>query len=98
MKTQEERIEETLGSINGIQRASMPEGLRNRILQQLEVTMPRLIIIPRRNIWLMAAGIALLAGLNFYTLLGAPDKPNTTMTADSRNPIVNEYFTPMPTI
>ena len=98
MKTQEDRIEEALNSINSIQRATMPELLGNKIMLQLEGITPRVIAIPKRNIWLMAAGVALLAGLNFYTLISAPEKSHTEMTADSRNPVGTEYFTPMPTI
>jgi hypothetical protein len=98
MKWQEEQIEETLNSINGIRRAQMPAGLPDRIMRRLEEAGPKIMAIPRRNMWLMAAGIALLAGLNFYTLLSSPTKQHIEMTADSGNPVATEYFTPMPTI
>ena len=96
MKTQQDKIEEALNSINGIQRASMPKGLQERIM--LRMGQAKIIAIPRRTIWMMAAGIALLAGLNYYTVVSAGSKTNTEMTADNRNPIAAEYFTPTPTI
>ena len=85
-------IEETLNSLNGLKRATAPEGLYEAALQK--ATAGRLVQMPRpvnRALYLRAAAcIILLAGINIFTL--AHVGKAKTQTEYNSSAFATEYF------
>jgi hypothetical protein len=94
-------IEETLTSLEGLQRVPAPAGLYVHIMTRISAVKPKRVALRGPIMWLAAAGFLLLVGLNGYALLhhGAdkelshsdarPDGPQR-----GGNPLVEEYFAP----
>ena len=96
MKTKEQWIEETLGSLDGIRRAESPEGFQKLVMAGLKEIPLKRILFTTANIWKVAAGLALLISMNivsihYYTKTGeVHTNPVETIATD--------YFTYIETI
>ena len=94
-------IEETLMSLEGLQRMPAPAGLLSNVMARISAVKPKRIALRGPIVWLAAAGFLLLVGLNGYALLhhrvdkelshnnAHPDGPQR-----GGNPLVEEYFAP----
>lgn len=95
----ETESEKTLSSLDGMQRAAMPAALRERIISAMPLRTGRTIPLRRPFVLLMAAGLALLIGLNFYSLAAHSRAEKTgSVIAAPANPLGDEYFAPAPSI
>lgn len=94
---QQQWTESVLRSLDGMERAKMPASLRERLMNALPEARKRTIILSRPAMWAMAAGLALLIGLNVYSLVRHESSAATAISVQV-NPVANEYFTPPPSI
>jgi hypothetical protein len=94
---QQKWAESVLSSIDGMNRAPMPDSLRDRILGNIPGVRQRIVMLRKPAMWAMAAGLALLIGFNVYSLASYKRKDATTISMQS-NPVANEYFAPPPSI
>ena len=84
---QEQQIDKTLESLNGLQRVPVPEGLRKRL-----ESIPKEIIImdsriPLHSVWLAAASILFLIAFNVLSV-----KHYKSAQSAKDNTIYTEYF------
>ena len=96
MKTKEQWIEETLGSLDGIRRAESPEGFQPIVMAGLKENPSRRILFTTANIWKVAAGLALLISMNIVSIHYC----TTTGEVQSKpaETIASDYFTYIETI
>jgi hypothetical protein len=98
MKKQDPWTESVLSSLDDMQRAALPAALHERLLQQVpSAGRPRIVMLRRPALWLMAASLALLISLNIYTMIEHEGRKKSS-AAVSGNPIANEYFVAPPSI
>lgn len=85
MNHHNDEIEKTLNSLDGIQRATPPEGFRDRVLERVTRTTP---VIPISAPVRWAAGIAasVLIAFNVFTYMSSYSNGN-----DDISTIVEEY-------
>ena len=92
MNEMDNNIEETLNSLNGLQRTTAPQGLYEATLQK--ALTGKLVQMPRpvnRVVYLRAAAcIVLLAGINIFTL--AHVGKAKTQTEYNSSAFASEYF------
>ena len=96
-------IDQTLGSLDGMQRAPAPATLHSRVMARIGAKGPKRIVLRMPVVWLAAAGFLLLVGLNGYALIhhrgveslsrvqedARPERP-----PHDGNPLAEEYFAP----
>ena len=93
MKTQHEWTEEILGSVDGMQRAKLPEGLQQRIVGAVKFRKRASQQLPSKAVWAMAAGLALLVGANIFSLVQHNNVvKNIHEVASGNQASTNEYF------
>lgn len=63
-----EWIEDVLNSAQNIQRAEAPDGLWNKIQQEIAKDVKVVSLVPKRTIWLAAASVALLVIMNWVAI------------------------------
>ena len=90
MNQKENWIQETLNSINNINRAEANEELYDNIVQRLQKRETKGIPLQSNLVWRVAASITILIGLNVFTLLSQHSK-NESKTGES-NTFATEYF------
>jgi hypothetical protein len=95
MTTKEQWIDETMESLGGLQRPAGDPGLYEKIVAQPGASEQKIRFIPVSLLLKIAAGLALLIGLNVITLLYYN---SSTVTAASANPLTSEYFSYIKTI
>lgn len=95
---QNSESEQALNSLDGIQRAAMPEALRQRIIGAVNAGRTRVIALSKPLVFLLAASLALLIGFNIYTLIRQSQSKTNMVSLQSGNPVADEYFTPAPSI
>ena len=80
-----------LNSIDNIQRAEAPESLRERLLSLKKKAEVRVVAMPPRQRWAIAASIALIICLNMAAMLQSPVSLNNSRNASS-NAVTEAYF------
>ena len=90
MNQKENWIQETLNSINNINRAEANEELYDNIVQRLQKRETKGITLQSNLVWRVAASITILIGLNVFTLLSQHSN-NENKTGES-NTFATEYF------
>ncbi len=99
MTQKDQWIADALTSIDGLQRAQAPAGLHHATVQKLTAGTVRTIRLSPKTIWLMAAGLLLLIGVNAYTLFSHSSEAGRIGNfAAQKSPVITEYFTPPPSI
>ncbi len=96
----ESQSEQTLHSLDNMQRAAMPAALQARIMAAVPARKGKIFALGRPTVILIAAGLALLVGFNIYSL-SAHSNHGTKPAAIARmkpNPLADEYFAPAPSI
>lgn len=83
-------IEETLDSLNDLQKASPDELFYERVMLRLENKEAKVVSLSPRVIWQAAACIAVLIVLNVFVCLHF-SKIDDNMQAQ-KNPVAEEYF------
>jgi hypothetical protein len=88
MEPKEQWIEETLNSLDGMKQVTASEALKNR-LKSIPITIsPGIrVMVPKRSIWLAAASIALIIGINIAAIYTTQQQ-----TADAET-VEADYFT-----
>ena len=82
-----------------MQRATIPQALRERIVAAMDAHKPTTISLRQPVVLLLAAGLALLIGFNIYSLATHSPAAKTDFAAASQpNPLADEYFAPAPSI
>jgi hypothetical protein len=94
---QQKWTESVLRSLDAMDRAPMPDSLRDRIVGNMPGLRQRIVMLRKPAMWAMAAGLALLIGINVYSLVSYERKDTSTITLQS-NPVAKEYFAPPPSI
>ena len=90
METKENRINKTLESLDGANRAESDPLLFEKALQRIQHNNPTILSIRSRMIWRAAALILVLISLNVFTMVyfaKTPDKNQNTAKS-----VANEYF------
>lgn len=89
------KINETLASLDGIQPASAPADLWERLQERIGALPLETKVIPMRRVWQAAAAIALMIGLNIALLAynnrqtRVSNSPETVASAYFSDPINN---------
>lgn len=80
MNEERNRVEETMGMGDHVQRVAPSSDLMNRLRNIPSQVKQGYDMVPKKVIWLTAASIALLIGLNFFSLndFNQTDSNNTT--------------------
>ena len=96
MNTKEKWIEETMESLEGITRAQSSPLLYDRVISGLRNSQKRIIFFKPKNLWRIAAGLALLISFNvfsvhYYTKSHKEDHSQI-------NALASEYFSYIETI
>jgi hypothetical protein len=88
MEPKEQWIEETLNSLDGMKHVTASEALKNR-LKSIPITIsPGIrVMVPKQSIWLAAASIALIIGINIVAIYTTQQQ-----TADAET-VEADYFT-----
>jgi hypothetical protein len=88
MEPKEQWIEETLNSLDGMKQVTASEALKNR-LKNIPITIsPGIrVMVPKRSIWLAAASIALIIGINIAAIYTTQQQTADTETVEA------DYFT-----
>jgi hypothetical protein len=90
MQTKEQFIEQVMSSTDGMSRATANPLLTDKIMEQVQGNKRRTVpLIPRSAIWLAAASLLLLVGVNVAVCLQAQTVKSNTNTT---NPVADEYF------
>lgn len=86
----EQLIEETLNSLDNMQRAALPEGLQNRVMKHTFTAKGKVVSLKPMVRLTAAASIVLLLGVN---ILSVVHYNNTAMDKHSdTNAVYSEYF------
>lgn len=80
------RIEKTLNSLDGMQRAPVSSLLYERILKGMNAADAKIVSLSPLQRWSIAAGLALLMILNVYSIR------KNTANKTSTNAFAQEYF------
>lgn len=88
MEPKEQWIEETINSLNGFRQVTASEALKNR-LKSIPITIsPGVrVLVPRQSIWLAAASIALIIGINIAAIYTTQQQTTDAETVEA------DYFT-----
>jgi len=88
MEPKEQWIEETINSLDGMKQVTASEALKNR-LKSIPITIsPGIrVMVPKQSIWLAAASIALIIGINIAAIYTTQQQ-----TADAET-VEADYFT-----
>ncbi|MEO8148006.1 MAG: hypothetical protein ABI723_10235 [Bacteroidia bacterium] len=90
MNSKEKLIEETLQSIENIKRATVSPELYELVMERLKNQKARIVSIKSQTMWRAAACIAVLVGLNIFTLI--QNKKSDSTPPDNSNSFAQEYF------
>jgi len=96
MKSKEQWITETMGSLEGIHRADSDPLIFSRIADSSRFPSKRTALPGNRLIWQIAAGLAFLVTLNIFSLVVY--SRSTAAPQTTENIIVAEYFSYLDTI
>jgi hypothetical protein len=89
MNNQEKFAEEVINSTAGMQRATAPADLYERVMERMQTGRKTVPLLPKVAIWQAAAAILLLAALNVYICLQVMQP---TATTANNSYIEQEYF------
>ncbi|MEZ5016710.1 MAG: hypothetical protein R2800_06640 [Flavipsychrobacter sp.] len=84
---QEQRIEDILNSIDGVQRAAAPDTLFDAIEQRIDNNTKR--IIPLRTVVAVAASILLLLSVNVYLIMNTTKEQS--LSKGDMNSVIKYY-------
>lgn len=84
MNTEKEQwIEETMNSLDGLRFARASERLKERLYVLAEEAKTIRPLVTRRTLWMTAASVALVIGINISTIASAQRKSAATEELDS---------------
>lgn len=88
MEPKEQWIEETINSLNGYKQVAASDALKNR-LKSIPITIsPGIrVMVPKQSIWLAAASIALIIGINIAAIYSTQQQTTAAESVDA------DYFT-----
>lgn len=88
MEPKEQWIEETINSLGGFRQVTASEALKQR-LNSIPITIsPGIrVMVPKQSIWLAAASIALIIGINIAAIYTTQKQATDTETVEA------DYFT-----
>lgn len=88
MEPKEQWIEETINSLDGFRQVTASEALKQR-LNSIPITISPAIrvMVPKQSIWLAAASIALIIGVNIAAISTTQKQTTDTETVEA------DYFT-----
>lgn len=89
METNEEKINKTMESLDGMDQAEMDPVIFDRILQRLRDQGPKVISIHKQLIWKAAALILILISINVFTMVFYTRSGSSGNTVKS---VATEYF------
>ena len=90
MKTKENWIEETLHSVDTLQRVGVPLSLRSSLVHNSKQKEIRLSAIQK---WTIAASIVVLLGINLISITHySKSTTTTTSLTNEKNVVYKEYF------
>lgn len=90
------RVNETLNSLDGIQRATLDPALEAKILARMPSAKAKIIQLHPALKWMAAACIVILVGLNIVSIVQYKRDSNYSET--NSNPVYTEYFSNFNTI
>jgi predicted acetyltransferase len=90
MKAKEEWIQKTMESLDRVSGAETSPFLAEKIRQRMQSKTMKTITIQAKVAWRIAACIALLAAINFFSCIHY--QKNITSQSDRSNSFSNEYF------
>ena len=88
-KDLQHKIDETLASLDGLQPATAPTDLWDRLQERIGALPVEAKVIPMRRIWQAAAAIALMIGLNIALLAY---NSRQARVSNSSETVANAYF------
>jgi hypothetical protein len=88
MEPKEQWIKETINCIDGYRQVTASDALKNR-LKSIPITIsPGIrVMVPKQSIWLAAASIALIIGINIAAIYATQQQTTATESVDA------DYFT-----
>lgn len=91
MQNRELWIDSVMNSLDNTARATAPVDIEVQVMKRVQRLSAKIITLPRRTIYLAAAGMALLITLNYYMISSSTHTaaPNNYANQD---PITTEYF------
>lgn len=90
MEPKEAWIESVMDSLNTTGRAPAPPDIEAQIMKRIQRLSARVIVLPKRTVYMAAAALALLLSLNCYMMFyHSGVKTNNYANQD---PISSEYF------
>jgi len=95
MTTIKQKVEETIASIDGLQRAEANPYFYDKIMQRIKSAPARVVTMKPSMIWTAAACLVLLFGINLFTWIDyskTTNYTNHTKTDATVNALVKDYF------
>jgi hypothetical protein len=89
MNATENWIEETLNSLDGIQRVEVPLSLNNALLNHFR---KKEIVMTATQKWMIAASILVLLTVNLITIAQYSKSSKNYASANNKNIVYKEYF------
>lgn len=89
MNAKENWIEETLNSLDGIQRVEVPLSLNNALLNH---SRQKEIVMTASEKWMIAACILVLLAVNLITITQYSESSKNYVARDDKNVVYKEYF------
>ncbi|ASS50310.1 MAG: hypothetical protein A3D31_12140 [Candidatus Fluviicola riflensis] len=88
MEPKEQWIEETLNSLNGLKQVTASGALKNRLKSiPINISPGIRVMVPKRSVWLAAASIVLIIGINITAIYATQQQTTDTETVEA------DYFT-----
>lgn len=90
------RVNETLNSLDGIQRATLDPALEAKILARMPSAKVKIIQLHPAFKWMAAACVVILLGINIVSIIQY--KKDSNYSDINSNPVYTEYFSSFNTI
>ena len=87
------QIQQTMESIDSINRAELSFDLQNKILARILSPNGKIISLQTKLIWRAAACVVVLIGMNIFSIVHF--NKSKTVSSEISNPIATEYFSYM---
>ncbi len=96
MNAKEEWIAQTMESLDGLRRAESDPGTYEKVMSRIRPEGIRRMTLRPSVIWRVAAGLALLIGLNVFSMVWF-NRPSGTSQSEAKT-LANDYFSYIGTI